>query len=96
MKIIIIGDIVVRSGREAILNTLSILKNKFKPDVVIANAANAALGYGLTKKIANELFDLGIDAITLGNHAWDQTEMLSYIEDCQKSSRRTTIPFCPN
>jgi len=93
MKIIFIGDIVGRSGREAVLNNLSLLKKKFKPDVIIANAENAASGYGLTKKIANALFDQGIDAITLGNHAWDQKEMLSYIEECPKIIRAINYPL---
>ena len=87
MKIIFIGDIVGRSGREAVLNKLSILKKKFNPDAIVANAENAASGYGLTKKIANELFDQGIDVLTLGNHSWDQKEMLSYIEECPKIIR---------
>jgi len=92
MKIVIIGDIVGRSGREAVLNNLPILNKKFKPDVIVANAENAASGYGLTKKIANELFDQGIDVLTLGNHAWDQKEMLSYIEECPKIIRAINYP----
>ena len=92
MKIIFIGDIVGRSGREAVLNNLPILNKKFKPDVVVANAENAASGFGLTKKIANEFFDQGIEALTLGNHAWDQKEMLSYIEECPKIIRAINYP----
>ncbi len=87
MKIIFIGDIVGKSGREAIKKNLPTIKKKYNPDVIIANAENAAAGYGLTKKIANELFDLGINVITLGNHAWDQREMLSYIEESPKIIR---------
>ena len=64
MKIIFIGDIVGRSGRDALLIGLNELKEKFKPDIIIANAENAASGYGLTKKIANELFDQGINVLT--------------------------------
>ena len=92
MKIIFIGDIVGRSGREAILKNLPILKEKFKPEVIIANAENAASGYGLTKKIAKELFDQGIDALTLGNHSWDQRAMLSYIEETPKIIRSVNYP----
>ena len=68
------------------------MKERFKPDAIIANAENAASGYGLTKKIANELFDQNIDVITLGNHAWDQREMLSYIEECPKIIRAINYP----
>ena len=84
MKIIFVGDIVGKSGRNAIEKKLPIIIKKFNPDVIIANGENAASGYGLTKKIANELFEIGVDVITLGNHSWDQKEMLSYMEECPK------------
>ena len=92
MKIIFIGDIVGRSGRNAVSKKINILKEKFKPNVIIANAENSASGYGLTKKIASELFISGVDLITLGNHAWDQREMLSYIEECPKIIRAINFP----
>jgi len=92
MKILFIGDIVGRSGREAILKKLPKLKTKFNPDIIIANAENAASGYGLTKKIANELLNQGIAVLTLGNHAWNQREMLSYIEECPKIIRAINYP----
>ena len=92
MNILFIGDIVGKPGREAVLQNISLLKQKFNPDVIIANAENAASGYGLTKKISAELFGLGIDIITLGNHAWDQREMLSYIEECPKIIRALNYP----
>ena len=92
MKIIFIGDIVGKSGREALSRNIQELKEKFYPDIIIANAENAASGYGLTKKIANELFNQGIHVLTLGNHAWDQREMLSYIEECPKIVRAINFP----
>ena len=92
MKILFIGDIVGRAGREAVEKNLPILKEKYKPDIIIANAENAASGYGLTKKIASELFDVGINIITLGNHSWDQREMLSFIEECPKIIRPINYP----
>ena len=92
MKIIFIGDIVGKSGRDAVSKSISILKDKYSPDVIIANAENAASGYGLTKKIALELFALGIDVLTLGNHAWDQREMLSYIEERPNIIRAINYP----
>ena len=93
MKIIFIGDIVGKSGRDALSSSIDIIKEKYKPDIIIANAENAASGYGLTKKIAKELFDQGIDILTLGNHAWDQREMLSYIEECPKIIRAINYPI---
>ncbi len=92
MKIIFIGDIVGRSGRNAVEKKLPIVKEKYNPDVIIVNGENAASGYGLTKKIANELFSLGVNVITLGNHSWDQKEMLSYIEECPKIIRAINYP----
>ena len=92
MKIIFIGDVVGKSGREAIKENFLILKEKYVPDVIIVNAENSASGYGLTKKIALELFDLGVDVITLGNHAWDQREMLSYIEEKPQIVRALNYP----
>ena len=92
MKTIFIGDIVGRSGRDALSNNLVQIKKKYDPDIIIANAENAASGYGLTKKIANELFEKGVDALTLGNHAWDQKEMLSFIEECPKIVRAINYP----
>ena len=93
MKIIFIGDIVGRSGREAVINNIAYLKKNYNPEVIIANAENAASGYGLTKKIAEDLFNIGIDVITLGNHAWDQREMLSYIEKCPRIIRAINFPI---
>lgn len=92
MKIIFIGDIVGKSGRDAVVKNIPTLKEKYNPDVIIANGENAASGYGLTKKIAEDLFDLGIDIITLGNHAWDQREMLSYIEERPQIIRALNYP----
>jgi len=92
MKIIFVGDIVGKNAREAVIKTIPDLRSKYQSDVIICNAENAAAGYGLTKKIALDLFDIGVDAITLGNHAWDQREMLSYIEECPKIIRPINYP----
>ena len=92
MKIIFIGDIVGKNARDAVIKTIPDLRSKYHPDVIICNAENAAAGYGLTKKIATDLFNVGVDAITLGNHAWDQREMLSYIEECPKIIRAINYP----
>ena len=93
MKIIFIGDIVGKNARDAVIKIIPDLRKKYQSDVIICNAENAAGGYGLTKKIALDLFDIGVDAITLGNHAWDQREMLSYIEECSKIIRAINYPL---
>lgn len=92
MKILFIGDIVGKEARETFINNISNLKSTYMPDAIIVNAENAAAGFGLTKKIANQLLDAGIDALTLGNHAWDQKEMKSYIEECPKIVRALNYP----
>ena len=92
MKIVFIGDIVGKNGRETVIKKIPELRSKYEPDAIICNAENAAAGYGLTKKIANELFETGVDVITLGNHSWDQKEMLSYIEECNKIIRPINYP----
>lgn len=92
MKIIFIGDIVGKQARETFINTIPAIKNKYAPDIIIVNAENAAAGFGLNKKIALQLIESGVDAITLGNHAWDQKEMLSFIEECPKIVRALNYP----
>ena len=92
MKIVFIGDIVGKAARETLIKKIPDIKINYKPDVIVANAENAASGYGLTKKIAIQLFEAGADVITLGNHAWDQKEMLSYIEECPKIVRALNYP----
>ena len=92
MKIIFIGDVVGRKGREALDEYIPEIKKTFTPDIIIVNAENAASGYGLTKKISEEIFSLGVNVITLGNHSWDQKEMLSYIEQNNKIIRPLNYP----
>ena len=76
MRILFIGDIVGRPGREMIKKHLPQLKNQHKIDFVIANYENASHGFGLTPKNAEELFAAGIDCMTGGNHTWDKKELL--------------------
>ena len=92
MRIIFIGDIVGKGGRETLIKKIPDIKSRYNSDVIIANAENSAAGYGLTKKIAVQLLEAGVDVITLGNHAWDQKEMLSYIEECPKIVRALNYP----
>ena len=92
MRLVFIGDIVGKNARDAFIKKIPDIKSKFKPEKLICNGENAAAGYGLTKNIALSLFDSGVDAITLGNHAWDQREMLSYIEECPKIIRAINFP----
>jgi metallophosphoesterase (TIGR00282 family) len=92
MKILFLGDIMGRSGREAVLAHLPALKTRFAPDFIVANGENAAAGYGLTLKIAQELFAAGVDCITNGNHVWDQKELLSTIGSDARLLRPCNFP----
>ncbi|MBX9709602.1 MAG: TIGR00282 family metallophosphoesterase [Xanthobacteraceae bacterium] len=80
MRILFVGDVVGRSGRAAVLEILPGLVSDWKLDLVIVNGENAAGGFGITEAIYQELLDAGADAITLGNHSWDQREALVFIE----------------
>ncbi|HWA63707.1 MAG TPA: TIGR00282 family metallophosphoesterase [Caulobacteraceae bacterium] len=79
MRIAFFGDIVGRSGREGLAEHLPGLRRRLDLEFVIVNAENAAAGFGITENTARELFDAGADCLTLGNHAWDQKEALTYI-----------------
>lgn len=80
MRVLLLGDIFGRPGRKIAAEFLPQLREEYKPDFVVANGENAAGGFGLTRKTAEELFALGIDVLTGGNHIWDQKEMTAYIE----------------
>src|SRR6266513_1625778 len=77
VTVLAIGDIIGRPGREAVARLLPQLRREFSIDLVVANGENAAGGFGLTPKIADDLFSLGIDVLTSGNHIWDQREVLT-------------------
>ena len=81
MKILFIGDIVGSPGRDMVYRYLPRLKRKYSPDVVIANGENAASGRGITKAIYDDLLRAGVDVVTMGNHTWDQKEILDFIDE---------------
>ena len=84
MNILFIGDIMGEPGRRVLLKHLSSVVKDYAIDLVVGNGENSAGGFGITPDIAQELFDLGLSAITLGNHAWDKREAMEYL---QKESR---------
>ena len=79
MRIAFFGDVVGRAGRDGITDHLPDLRRRLGLEFVIVNGENAAAGFGITENTARELFEAGADAITLGNHSWDQKEALTYI-----------------
>ena len=80
MKILFIGDIFGRPGRNIVKDRLPELRKQHAVDLVIANCENAAAGFGITPALAEELFDLGIDVMTTGNHVWDKREIIEYFQ----------------
>lgn len=79
MKILFVGDVVGRGGRAVAETELPRLRQTLALDAIVVNAENAAGGFGLTPGIAADLFAAGADLLTLGNHAWDQRELISHI-----------------
>lgn len=80
MRILVIGDIIGKPGRQAVQQLVPELRQKYGLDIVIANGENAAGGLGLTPGTAEELLDAGIDVITSGNHIWHHKEITSYLD----------------
>jgi len=79
VRILFIGDIVGRPGRELVRRGLGPLCDYHQIDLVIANAENAAAGFGLTREIGDQLLEWGVDVMTSGNHIWDKKEAIDYI-----------------
>jgi metallophosphoesterase (TIGR00282 family) len=92
MRILFVGDIVGRSGRTVVYERLPGLIRDWKLDLVVVNGENAAGGFGITEAIYRELIEAGADAITLGNHAWDQREALVFIERAERLIRPINYP----
>jgi 2',3'-cyclic-nucleotide 2'-phosphodiesterase len=79
MRLLFIGDIVGRPGRELVRHGLSAIVDEHQVDLVIANAENAAAGFGITREIGDQLLEWGVDVMTSGNHIWDKKEAIEYI-----------------
>ena len=92
MRLLFLGDIVGRTGRNGVLEALPGLRQRYELDFVIINGENAAGGFGITESILNDLIDAGADCITLGNHAFDQKETLIYIERQERLIRPLNFP----
>jgi len=92
MRLLFLGDIVGRSGRTAVLNRLPDLRARWRIDCVVVNGENAAAGFGITETIYTDLVGAGADAITLGNHCWDQREALVFIERSPRLVRPANYP----
>ena len=92
MKVLYCGDVVGRSGRDALAKHLPGLRRDLALDFIIVNGENAAGGFGITAKICEELYALGVDCVVTGNHAWDQREIIPYIDGDARLLRPLNYP----
>ena len=87
-----IGDVIGKPGRKAVAALLPALRRELALDFVIANGENAAAGRGLTEATAQALFDAGVDALTSGNHIWDQKEIFAALDQDRPILRPLNYP----
>jgi len=92
MKVLLVGDIVGKPGRNAFVKVAGRLKDEGRVDFIIANGENAASGRGPTPEIANALLSAGADVVTLGDHAWDSKEMVAGINMESRIIRPANFP----
>lgn len=96
MKILFVGDIFGSAGRRIVREHIGHVREAHDVELVVINAENAAGGFGVTPQIAEELFDLGADVLTTGNHVWDKRELLDYLNsvpaESQDRARRVLRP----
>ena len=92
MRILFLGDVVGRSGRDALVAALPDLRSRLRTDLVIVNGENASHGFGLAPDMAQGMLRAGADVITLGNHAWDRKELIPYIAQEPRVIRPLNFP----
>jgi metallophosphoesterase (TIGR00282 family) len=92
MKCIFIGDIVGNPGIIALKEALPVLVSRYEPDITIANGENAANGFGITRKIAHDFIEAGVDVITSGNHIWDRKGIIKFIDKEERLLRPANFP----
>src|SRR2546423_6481451 len=92
LKLLFIGDIVGRPGRDIVADRVRRLRSEHEIDFVIANGENAAAGAGITGSIAKSILESGVDAITLGDHVWDQRGFENEITQMERVCRPANLP----
>jgi metallophosphoesterase (TIGR00282 family) len=92
MKLLFVGDIVGKPGRQFLRRAVPRLVRRHRIDLVIANVENAASGFGVTRETAEEILAAGVDVMTTGNHVWDKKEALEYIEQEPRLLRPLNYP----
>src|ERR687886_1301073 len=92
MKVLIIGDVVARPGRLAVMERIEDLREQYGIDLALMNAENVAGGFSITPPLADQLFDAGVDVMTSGNHIFDKREVIPYIERQPRLLRPANYP----
>ena len=92
MRILFLGDVVGRTGRDTVAASLPGLRERLRIDLAVVNAENASHGFGLAPEMARTLFAAGADVVTLGNHAWDRKEIIPYIAETPRLIRPLNFP----
>jgi len=92
MRLLFIGDVVGKPGRDGLAATMPALREQHKPDLVVVNGENAAGGVGITEETGRELFEMGADVITLGNHAYRHRDAYGFIASEQRLIRPANYP----
>lgn len=92
MRLLFIGDIIGKAGRKIVSQFLDKLKDRYKIDLVIANGENAAGGFGITRKVGQSLFGMGIHVVSSGNHVWDKKEVMEYLPTENRLIRPANYP----
>ncbi len=92
MKVLFIGDIIGEPGRKMVRGSMRSLVDTYRPDIIAANGENSAGGFGITQEIAEELFSLGIQVLTSGNHVWDKKEIAPYLTKQDRLLRPANYP----
>jgi len=92
MRILVCGDVMGKSGRDAVAAYVPRLRQELALDFVVVNGENAAGGFGITDKLCAELYAVGADVITTGNHVWDRRELIGYIDGDPRLLRPLNLP----
>lgn len=92
MRLLYMGDVVGRSGRDAIAGRMAEIKSRLSPDFIVVNGENSAHGFGITPKICEDFFAMGVNVVTLGNHTWDQREIIPYLDGESRVLRPLNYP----
>jgi metallophosphoesterase (TIGR00282 family) len=92
LKILFLGDVVGRSGRDAVVKHVPLLRKEWRLDFVVVSGDNAASGFGINSTICKDFFDNGVDVITGGDHIWDQKEIIPYLSQEKRLLRPHNFP----